>query len=308
MELRELTTRVEEVCRTAGTHALHDQLIPHQMGTAGAVNSLSVRQYTAQTDAHLHKFMLDALDKIEPHPEFWDYDGDRHPGDRFWCIGNIDGGINFARNLSEWTITVSLMEMNEKGSVYPILGVVHAPALDITYMAARGEGAVRVRRMLTTEKRERVIPSTTQSLKNSVLCFGMSYFRAESRRALATVSALSGLPADIKRIGPVSLDLCKVADGTYDAYFEPSLHSWDIPAVSAGAIVVWEAQGHLSRWDGSLINWHEANDIVATNGLVDDQLMRFLRPRADNPTVSNPSDDLRIEETQQIEPVHPDNL
>lgn len=304
MDLRELATRVEEVCRTAGTHALHDQLIPRELAAAQTVSSRNFgRQYTSETDTRIREFMDTELNKIEPHPEFWDYQGDRHAGDRFWCIGNIDGGINFSRNLSEWTITVSLMEMNEHGEVYPVLGVVHAPALDITYMAARGQGAVRIRRMLTTEKRERVIPSTTPTLKNSVICFGMSYFRAESRRALATVSALSGLPADIKRIGPVSLDLCKVADGTYDAYFEPSLHSWDIPAVSAGAIVVWEAQGHLSRWDGSLINWHEANDVVATNGVIDDDLMRFLRPRADNPTVSNPRDDLRIEQTQEMPPI-----
>lgn len=304
MDLRELATRVEEVCRTAGNRALHDQLVPRQLEAAGTVGSrVTGRQYTAQTNEHLHAYMNEELNKIEPHPEFWDYQGNRSAGDRFWCIGDIDGSINFARNLSEWTVTVSLMEMNSRGEVYPILGVVHAPALDITYMAARGAGAVRVRRMLTTEKRERVIPSTTATLKNSVACFGMSYFRAESRRALATVSALSGLPADVKRIGPVSLDLCKVADGTYDAYFEPSLHSWDIPAVSAGAIVVWEAQGHLSRWDGSLINWHEANDVVATNGVIDDELMCYLRPRADNPTVSNPKDDLRIEQTQQMPPI-----
>lgn len=305
MDLRELATKVEEVCRTAGSHALHDQLVPPKLGTAQTgVIRVTGRQYTAMTNNHLHAYMSQALNKIEPHPEFWDYQGQRHPGERFWCIGDIDGSINFSRNLSEWTITVSLMEMNEKGDVYPVLGVVHAPALDMTYMAARGAGAVRIRRMPTTEKRESVIPSTTPTLKNSVVCFGMSYFRAESRRALATVSAMSGLPADVKRIGPVSLDLCKVADGTYDAYFEPSLHSWDIPAVSAGAVVVWEAKGHLSRWDGSLINWYEANDVVATNGVIDHDLMRYLRPRADNPTVSNPGDDRRIEQTQQMPPIN----
>ena len=41
-------------------------------------------------------------------------------------------------------------------------------------------------------------------------------------------------------MGPVSLDLCKVADGTYDAYFEPMLHVWDIAGIAAGTVVVWE--------------------------------------------------------------------
>lgn len=75
-------------------------------------------------------------------------------------------------------------------------------------------------------------------------------------------------PADIKRVGPASLDLCKVADGTYDAYFEPMLHVWDIPAIAAGTVVVWEAQGTLSRWDGERIHWRHDNDVVASNGLI----------------------------------------
>ena len=64
-------------------------------------------------------------------------------------------------------------------------------------------------------------------------------------------------------MGPVSLDLCKVADGTYDAYFEPMLHVWDIAGIAAGTVVVWEAQGTLSRWDGERIHWRHDNDVVA---------------------------------------------
>lgn len=305
MDLRQLASKVEEVCRTAGNHVLREQLNPSVIKTSRERGGISVGHYASDIDSHLQQYVTGALNEIEPHKSYWDeLAGEVRPGDRFWCVGNVDGSINFARNLSEWTVTVSLFEANDMGEIYPILGVVHAPALDLTYMAARGQGAIRVRRLLTTEKRERVIPSTWPHLSDSVLCFGMSYFRNESRRALATVNDLTGKPADIKRIGPVSLDLCKVADGTYDAYFEPSLHSWDIPAVAAGAIVLWEAQGHLSRWDGSLINWHEANDIVATNAVIDDELMPYLAARSDNPTVSNPSNDERIARTQEMPPIY----
>ena len=98
----------------------------------------------------------------------------------------------------------------------------------------------------------------------------------ESKRALEVVSRIAGRPADIKRVGPASLDLCKVADGTYDAYFEAHLHKWDVPAVSAGAVVVWEAQGHLSRWNGDLVHWRQENDVLATNGLIADDLRQYL--------------------------------
>ena len=87
----------------------------------------------------------------------------------------------------------------------------------------------------------------------------------------------AGRPADIKRVGPVSLDLCKVADGTYDAYFEPMLHVWDIAGIAAGTVVVWEAQGTLSRWDGERIHWRHDNDVVASNGLIIRELQHYLQ-------------------------------
>ena len=74
-----------------------------------------------------------------------------------------------------------------------------------------------------------------------------------------------------------SLDLCKVADGTYDAYFEPMLHVWDIAGIAAGTVVVWEAQGTLSRWDGERIHWRHDNDVVASNGLIIRELQHYLQ-------------------------------
>ena len=58
-------------------------------------------------------------------------------GERYWCVGGIDGAINFVRSMPEWTITVSLFEFNDQCSAQPILSVVHAPALGLTYGGAR---------------------------------------------------------------------------------------------------------------------------------------------------------------------------
>jgi myo-inositol-1(or 4)-monophosphatase len=310
MDLRQLAQAAQKVCAQAGEHALRNQLIPR----TNLVHSHQARQpgrhrYASDIDDKLQSFLLEGLNRLEPHKSFWDeMSGDVQPGDRFWCAGNIDGAINYARNLSEWAITVSLFEANERRQIYPILGIVYAPALGLTYLAARGQGAIRIRHTAEVDKRERIIPTTWPHLYDSVISFGMSYFSSESQRALATVGDLAGRPADIKRIGPVSLDLCKVADGTYDAYFEPSLHSWDIPAVSAGAIVVWEAQGHLSRWDGSLIDWHQANDVVATNAVIDTELMpvlaRHSRPAAQAQQQTSATDE--FERTQEMPPIVPD--
>ena len=134
---------------------------------------------------------------------------------------------------------MTLFEFNDQCSAQPILSIVHAPALGLTYLAVRGSGAIRIRKTPLGDKtRENhsfhhVVPRWFGGE------FGMSPVSSESQRALDVVAKIAGRPADIKRVGPASLDLCKVADGTYDAYFEPHLHEWDVPAVSAGAVVIW---------------------------------------------------------------------
>ena len=274
MELRELALEVARITQDAGRHALTDQTNPRDLKGL----DMSAHQRTElDVDDRLARFIANRISYVEPFDGLWEERPDEcRPGERYWCIGKIDGVMNYSRNMPEWSITVSLFEFNEEGSAQPILGVVHAPGLGLTYLAARGQGAIRIRRTPIGDKREKIIPSTTEHLDGSVVCYGMSYVSAESRRSLDVVAAIAGRPADIKRVGPASLDLCKVADGTYDAYFEPHLHKWDVPAVSAGAVVVWEAQAKLRTWDGSQIHWRQENDIVASNGLIIDELRSYL--------------------------------
>jgi len=276
--LRDLAMKVATIAQAAGKHALQDQMAPHDMLVS---RENPVEQSNAEVDGRLLRYMSGRLADMEHFDGFWQTrPSTSRPGQRYWCVGKIDGAINFIRNMSEWAITVSLFEFNEEGSAQPILGVVHAPALGETYLAAKGSGAVRIRNTPVGEKREKVMPSMTSSLDGAVVSFGMSYLPGEADRALKTVAALAEeRPADIKRVGPASLDLCKVADGTYDAYFEPMLHEWDIPAISAAAVVVWEAQGTLCRWNGNGIHWRQNNDVVCTNGLIDRELKPYLIQR-----------------------------
>lgn len=278
MDLRVLALKVADVTQDAGKRALRDQLMPRDLVTASTPSILDGReQVTSGVDDWLIRFIENRLTYLDPFDGFWATRPERcEPGSRFWCVSGIDGAINFMRSMSEWTVTVSLFEFDEEGSAQPILGVVHAPALGLTYLAAKGKGAIRIRHAQTGDRREKIMPSTTASLNGSVVCYGMSYFPEESKRSLDVVAAIAGKPADIKRVGPTSLDLCKVADGTYDAYFEPNLHQWDVPAVSAGAVVVWEAEGRLRQWNGEPIHWRRENDVVASNGLIIDELRPYL--------------------------------
>ncbi|MEE1296859.1 MAG: inositol monophosphatase family protein [Bifidobacterium sp.] len=275
MALRDLAMQVAGIAQDAGKHALNDQVTPKDL----AALSMAARDYSRglDVDKRLSQFIYNRLTYIDAFQGRWE-DRPEHgwAGSRYWCIGGIDGVINYSRNMAEWAVTISLFEFNEFGSAQPIIGVVHAPALALTYVAARREGAIRIRRTPLGEKREKIMPSTTSQLDGSVLGFGMSFKPGESEEALDVVYHLAGKPADIKRIGPASLDLCKVADGTYDAYFEPHLHYWDVPAMSAAAVVIWEAQGQLCTWNGDLVHWRSENDVLASNGQITEELRPYL--------------------------------
>ena len=243
--LRDLAMQAAAIAQDAGEHALTDQVTPKDLSSLYSVTRDYSRGLTV--DTQLAQFIYNRLTYIDAFQGRWS-DRPEHgaAGDRYWCIGGIDGVINYTRNMAEWAITISLFEFNEH------------------------------RRTPWGDKREKIMPSTTPHLEGSVVSFGMSFKSNESKYALDVVADIAGKPADIKRIGPISLDLCKVADGTYDAYFEPFLHQWDVPAVSAGAVVLWEAQGQLSTWSGNLVHWRSENDVVASNGLIIDDLRPYL--------------------------------
>lgn len=275
-KLRDIALEAARIMQDAGKHALTEQTNPRDM------KSLQLSEdhlhFTSDLDERLNQFISNRLTYVDVFDGFWQFRPEEpHPGERYWCVGGIDGVINFARNMPEWAITLTLFEFNEECSAQPIIGIVHAPGLGLTYLAVKNNGAIRIRKTPIGDKREKIIPSTTPHLDSSVISFGMSYVQEESKRTLDVIGRIAGKPADIKRVGPTSLDLCKVADGTYDAYFEANLHKWDVPAVSAGAIVIWEAQGTLRTWNDDTVHWRRENDVVATNGIITDELCAYLR-------------------------------
>ena len=184
MDLREMTQAVAQVARHAGRHALQEQVNPHDLSTT--MVSPGETKFTSEVNTRLIRYTRARLSEIEPFQGFWEErPEDNQPGERYWCVGNIDGAINFIRNMAEWTVTISLFEFDEHCHACPIMGVVHAPAMGITYMAAKGQGAIRIRRNpVGGDKREKVMPSITATLDGSVVSYGMSYVPEESKRGL----------------------------------------------------------------------------------------------------------------------------
>jgi myo-inositol-1(or 4)-monophosphatase len=142
-----------------------------------------------------------------------------------WVLDPIDGTVNFALDLPQYAVSIAA---EEAGTV--VAACVHNPASAEFFHAVRGGGAWLDQRRLTGP---RVVP-----LERAVVGTGFSYDACRRGRQGAVVAALLPGIADIRRAGSASLDICAVAAGRLDAYFEAGLNVWDW---SAAALIATEA-------------------------------------------------------------------
>lgn len=179
-------------------------------------------------------------------------------------IDPIDGTTNFVNQLPHTCISVGVYK-NKK----PFLGVVYNPILDELYVAQVGKGA-----FLNGKK---ILVSDDENLETSLLSTGFPYTSATCEDDLndVMIKMKNILPKcqDIRRLGSAALDLCYVARGVYEGYYEMNLKAWD---VSAGIIILSEAGGKITNIDGDKYDLFESKYIVASNNKIHNQLLQSL--------------------------------
>jgi myo-inositol-1(or 4)-monophosphatase len=150
----------------------------------------------------------------------------------------------------------------------PVVGAVHAPFLGDTYLAARGLGA----RMVAADGGTRALRVSTREPGHAIVATGFPFRRrAVLTRYLAALRACLERFEDLRRPGAASLDLAWVAAGVFEGFFELGLSAWD---VAAGALLVEEAGGVVTDWDGG-DEWL-AGDILAGSPAVHSELLRLV--------------------------------
>ena len=181
----------------------------------------------------------------------------------------LDGTTNFAHGHPHFCVSLALAE----GDVVLAAAVV-APALALEYRASLGGGAWR--------DGARCEVSDTARLLDALLATGFGYdAHTRDDNNLREFAALTRRSRGVRRCGSAALDLCAVADGTYDGYWEPRLQPWD---VAAGSLLVREAGGVLSDLDGGPFD-PRRGDVVATNGRLHAVLLGALRELRGTPFV-----------------------
>jgi myo-inositol-1(or 4)-monophosphatase len=178
-----------------------------------------------------------------------------------WLVDPIDGTVNFAHGLPIWSISIALERAGQL-----VVGVVAAPALGWWFEASAGSGARDGDGALLRT-------STTPALEQALLVTGFPYDRATSpENNFAEWEHFQREAGACRRLGCASIDLCLVARGWMDGYWERKLKPWD---VGAGALIVAEAGGTVTNIRGGPFDVHEG-ELVASNGVIHGRLIAEL--------------------------------
>jgi myo-inositol-1(or 4)-monophosphatase len=177
------------------------------------------------------------------------------PGARTWIVDPLDGTANFIAGFPFWCVSIAAREGGRT-----VAGVVWDPLRQEMYTAARGEGAAR--------NGERLAVTSRTAVEGAFLATGFPFrSREKIDLYLALFRSVFLRARGIRRAGSAALDLALVAAGVYDGFFEFQLAPWDI---AAGALLIEEAGGVLTDFDGGERYWERGNVVAGSRGLAAD--------------------------------------
>ncbi|NOZ80173.1 MAG: inositol monophosphatase [DPANN group archaeon] len=178
-----------------------------------------------------------------------------------WYVDPLDGTNNYAHNYPHFCVSIGLCKGKE-----PILGVVYSPLNRTTFWALKGKGAFR--------NKTKIKVSSTKSVKGSLVTTGLPYHRKPYRKnILSAFATMYDQVMGLRRTGSAALDLCFVAAGWLDSYYEYWISPWDY---MAGQVIVKEAGGIVTTIDGEQVQPRKTS-ILAANPQLHRTFLRLLR-------------------------------
>jgi myo-inositol-1(or 4)-monophosphatase len=180
---------------------------------------------------------------------------------RVWYVDPLDGTTNFAHGLPIFSVSIGLC-INRR----PVLGIVEAPALGWSFAGTISGGG-------STLNGKPIASSRVDRLGGALLVTGFPYTRSPVQTNLPEWTAFTQAAQGTRRLGSAALDLCFVAAGWLDGYWERALHPWDLVA---GAAIVLGAGGKATDLDGTPFDG-ETGRVLASNGPLHDQMMKILQ-------------------------------
>jgi myo-inositol-1(or 4)-monophosphatase len=258
-ELRDLAARL---AREAGAIALAGRRSSAQAlpGDTKSTATDLVTEFDRAAEAHI----VGELRRIRPDDAIVGEEGtdDEGTSGYAWFIDPIDGTTNFVYDQPAWACSIGV---SHDGVM--VVGAVFAPVLDELFLASLGEGASRNGTPISV--------SGEDDLSLALVGTGFNYQRAARADQAAIIASLIADVRDIRRLGSAAFDLCMVACGRLDLYYERHLNAWD---AAAGELIAREAGAVSSDFSGGPPRPDEL--VVTTPGLLTPFLELLHRSRA----------------------------
>ena len=254
MEFTELLQRTADVARGAGGLVLAIKK-PEVFTKEGHSN------FVTEADLASQKYCIGKLSGILPEAHFFAEEQEQNalePGYN-WVIDPIDGTTNFMRGYRHSAVSIGLVKDGEG-----VLGVVYNPYTEELFAAVRGEGAFL---------NGAPIQVSQAAMKDALIVFGTSpYDRGKAAETFSVVQKIFLSCGDIRRSGSAALDLCYVAAGRCDGFYEGQLSPWDYAAAS---VILEEAGGRIGTLEPYRVSFREQQPIVAGNPEVYEEIRRL---------------------------------
>src|SRR3954471_5743585 len=254
--LDEYANEAAQIARDAG-QILRDRFgQPHEVRFKGTIDLVT------EADRAAEDHIADRLRVVCPEHDLLCEEGSvgATPGATYrWVVDPLDGTTNFAHGLPTFAVSIALEDAG-----VPVVGIVYDPMRDELFVARKGGGA--------TLNGMPVVVSAVNQLIASILVTGFSYdFARRDQQAEVWRDFLTRVQA-IRQTGSAALNLCYIAAGRLDGYWERGLSPWD---VAAGAVIVTEAGGTVTDMHGGAFR-SDDREILASNGRLHGKLLEVI--------------------------------
>ena len=173
-----------------------------------------------------------------------------------WYVDPLDGTTNFAHGYPVFCVSLAVERRGRR-----IAGVIYDPTRDEMFSAELGSGA--------RLNGEAIHVSATANLGECLVATGFPSHKRHKSPNIYFYHQITLRTHGVRRAGSAALDLCNVASGRYDGFWEFNLNPWD---TAAGALLVQEAGGRVTRFDGAPFRL-DSREVLATNGLIHQELI-----------------------------------
>jgi myo-inositol-1(or 4)-monophosphatase len=257
-EYRQLLEPAAAIVREGG------RLVLERERGSFAIETKSAKNFVTEIDLAVEQLIVSRLRRLTPDfPIVTEETASAmaDPAKPSWVLDPVDGTTNLMRGFRHSAISLALLADGR-----PVLGLVLNPYLDELFTGCAGQGAALNGSPIQASRRA--------LLEDCLVGFGTTpYDRSHAHQTFAVLEQMFLKSLEIRRCGSAALDLAYVACGRLDAFFEMGLQPWDY---AAGSLILQEAGGVVTNWQGESTSMTHGGSILASNGLVQEQVWQIM--------------------------------